>query len=54
MLRPSRNNTAVSNSGTTVKTHMSATLVKLGANDRAHAVALAVQRGYIDLRPTVR
>jgi DNA-binding NarL/FixJ family response regulator len=34
---------------TTVKTHMSAILVKLGANDRAHAVTLAVQRGYIDL-----
>jgi DNA-binding NarL/FixJ family response regulator len=39
---------------TTVKTHMSAILVKLGANDRAHAVTLAVQRGYMDLRPTVR
>lgn len=34
---------------TTVKTHMSAILVKLGANDRAHAVTLAVQRGFIDL-----
>lgn len=34
---------------TTVKTHMSTILVKLGANDRAHAVTLAVQRGYIDL-----
>jgi DNA-binding NarL/FixJ family response regulator len=39
---------------TTVKTHMSAILVKLGANDRAHVVTLAVQRGYIELRPTVR
>jgi DNA-binding NarL/FixJ family response regulator len=34
---------------TTVKTHMSTILVKLGANDRAHAVTLAVQRGFIDL-----
>jgi two-component system NarL family response regulator len=34
---------------TTVKTHMSTVLVKLGANDRAHAVTLAMQRGYIDL-----
>ncbi|WP_296952826.1 response regulator [uncultured Massilia sp.] len=34
---------------TTVKTHMSTILVKLGANDRAHAVTLAAQRGYIDL-----
>ena len=34
---------------TTVKTHMSAILVKLGANDRAHAVTLAAQRGFIDL-----
>jgi two-component system, NarL family, response regulator len=34
---------------TTVKTHMSTILVKLGANDRAHAVTLAMQRGYIDL-----
>jgi DNA-binding CsgD family transcriptional regulator len=28
---------------------MSTILVKLGANDRAHAVTLAVQRGFIDL-----
>jgi DNA-binding NarL/FixJ family response regulator len=34
---------------TTVKTHMSTILVKLGANDRAHAVTLAVQRGFFDL-----
>ena len=33
----------------TVKTHMSTILVKLGANDRAHAATLAMQRGYIDL-----
>lgn len=39
---------------TTVKTHMSTILVKLGANDRAHAVTLAVQRGFLDLRPAPR
>ena len=33
----------------TVKTHMSTILAKLGASDRTHAVALAVQRGYITL-----
>lgn len=33
----------------TVKTHMSAILVKLGASDRTHAVTLAVKRGYITL-----
>ena len=33
----------------TVKTHMSAILVKLGASDRTHAVTLAVKRGYISL-----
>jgi two-component system NarL family response regulator len=36
-------------SETTVKTHMSTILVKLGANDRAHAVTLALKRGYISL-----
>lgn len=41
--------TALSIGETTVKTHMSTILVKLGANDRAHAVTLAVQRGFIDL-----
>lgn len=40
---------ALSIGETTVKTHMSAVLVKLGANDRAHAVTLAMQRGFIDL-----
>jgi two-component system NarL family response regulator len=33
----------------TVKTHMSAILVKLGAGDRTHAVTLALKRGYIGL-----
>jgi two-component system NarL family response regulator len=33
----------------TVKTHMSAILVKLGASDRTHAVTLALKRGYISL-----
>lgn len=33
----------------TVKTHMSTILAKLGASDRTHAVAIAVQRGYITL-----
>ena len=31
----------------TVKAHMSAILLKLGASDRAHAVRLAVERGFI-------
>lgn len=33
----------------TVKTHMSTIMAKLGASDRTHAVAIAVQRGYITL-----
>jgi two-component system NarL family response regulator len=33
----------------TVKAHMSTLLMKLDASDRAHAVTLAVQRGFIDL-----
>jgi DNA-binding NarL/FixJ family response regulator len=40
---------ALSISEPTVKTHMSAILVKLGASDRTHAVTLAVKRGYISL-----
>lgn len=31
----------------TVKTHMGSVLAKLGASDRAHAVTLATQRGFI-------
>jgi len=34
---------------TTVKSHISNILAKLGANDRAHAVTIALQRGIIDL-----
>lgn len=40
---------ALTISEATVKTHMSTILAKLGANDRTHAVAIAVQRGYITL-----
>jgi two-component system, NarL family, response regulator len=32
----------------TVKAHMKAILVKLGASDRTHAVTLAMRRGIID------
>lgn len=32
----------------TVKAHMSALLAKLGANDRTHAVTIAIRRGIID------
>jgi DNA-binding NarL/FixJ family response regulator len=34
---------------TTVKSHISNILSKLGANDRAHAVTIGLQRGIIDL-----
>jgi len=34
---------------TTVKSHISNLLSKLGANDRAHAVTIGLQRGIIDL-----
>lgn len=33
----------------TVKTHMRTILPKLGAHDRAHAVAICMRRGYLDL-----
>lgn len=33
----------------TVKTYMRTILPKLGANDRAHAVAICMRRGYLDL-----
>jgi DNA-binding NarL/FixJ family response regulator len=33
----------------TVKTYMRSILLKLGANDRAHAVAICMRRGYLDL-----
>lgn len=34
----------------TVKDHLKTILLKLGAQDRTHAVAIAVQRGFIDLQ----
>jgi DNA-binding NarL/FixJ family response regulator len=34
---------------TTVKTHVQNILMKLGANDRTHAVTIAIKRGYLDL-----
>lgn len=37
----------------TVKVHMKSVLAKLGANDRTHAVVLAVERGFIDLKRRV-
>ena len=33
----------------TVKSHIRSILAKLGANDRTHAVAIGVKRGFIDL-----
>jgi DNA-binding NarL/FixJ family response regulator len=35
-------------SDTTVKAHMKSILSKLGANDRTHAVTIAMKRGFID------
>lgn len=35
----------------TVKSHMKSIFSKLGANDRTHAVTIAVRRGYFDLEP---
>jgi DNA-binding NarL/FixJ family response regulator len=32
----------------TVKTHMKSILLKLGANDRTHAVTIAMKRGFLD------
>lgn len=40
---------ALSIGETTVKTHMSTILLKLGACDRAHALRLALERGFIDV-----
>ena len=37
----------------TVKNHFNAVFIKLGANDRAHAVALGIREGLIDLEETV-
>lgn len=34
---------------TTVKTHVQNILLKLGANDRTHAVTIALKRGYLEL-----
>ncbi len=34
---------------TTVKTHVQNILIKLGANDRTHAVTIGLKRGYIEL-----
>ncbi|WP_374570785.1 response regulator [Phenylobacterium sp.] len=34
----------------TVKNHMRTILAKLGANDRTHAVTIAIRRGFLDLR----
>ena len=39
---------------TTVKNHVSNILSKLGANDRAHAVTIALQRGIIELKTAQR
>ena len=39
---------------TTVKSHITNILSKLGANDRAHAVTIALRRGIIELPPRQR
>ena len=36
-------------SADTVKSHIANVMAKLGANDRTHAVTLALKRGYFDL-----
>jgi DNA-binding NarL/FixJ family response regulator len=41
--------TQLSLAETTVKTHVQNILLKLGANDRTHAVTIAIKRGYLDL-----
>jgi DNA-binding NarL/FixJ family response regulator len=41
--------TQLSLAETTVKTHVQNILLKLGANDRTHAVTIALRRGYIEL-----
>jgi len=35
----------------TVKAHMKSILSKLGANDRTHAVTIAMRRGFLELHP---
>ena len=35
--------------GTTVKSHVRSILSKLGANDRTHAVTIAIKRGIIEV-----
>jgi len=40
---------AIGRSGETVKAHLESILLKLGANDRTHAVTIALQRGIIRL-----
>ncbi len=36
----------------TVKNHFTAVFTRLGANDRAHAVAIGIREGYIDVGPS--
>lgn len=35
----------------TVKNHFTAIFTRLGANDRAHAVAIGIREGYIEVGP---